>query len=74
MGPLHLFLLLLATGGTCLLQSFLFLTFLEQMAGVWERGGMERDCHGGWSPGTFKCPALTLFSSSPASVLLTYPL
>lgn len=45
MGPLHQFLLLLITGGTTggtyLQQHCLFLTFLEQMAGVWGQGGME---------------------------------
>lgn len=45
MEPLHLFLLLLitggTTGGTCFLQHCLFLTFLEQTAGVRGWGGME---------------------------------
>lgn len=76
MGPLHLFLLLLitggTTGGTCLLQHCLFLTFLEQPAGVWGVGAAWRgNCNGGWSPGTLQCPALTLLFSSLARVLHT---
>lgn len=50
MGPLHLSLLLLITGGTHPLQCFLFLTFPEQMAGR-GCGCYGGDCKGGWSPG-----------------------
>lgn len=41
MEPLHVFVLLLVTGGTCLHSAFFSSPFLGRWRGAWGRGGME---------------------------------